>query len=89
MISAPPRSTQHEHEVYFGSLGRAPVTITIRYTTTYYKIEVYDVKQETELSDSLHNYHCQTEARKNLPEKTPWGKISAGNLGRSHGSNSK
>ena len=35
-----------------------------------------------------HNYGY-TEARKNLPEKTPLGKNMTGNLGRNHGPNSE
>ena len=46
-ISAPrpPRRAQQEQKnfVYFGALGRAPVTITIRYTTTYNKRSKYSV----------------------------------------------
>ena len=76
----------------FGGFGRAPGTITERYIMTYFYNQVCDTEDKTELSDSLQRWHCQTEARKNLPEKDPYieeKKNPAGNLGGNHGPSSK
>ena len=60
-----------EHRTYNNTL----------YNNLYY-IQTCGGKTRTELSDSLHGI-LSTEARKNLPEKTPIGeKNSAGNLVR-------
>ena len=70
-ISAPPRSTQHEQKNPLGLFWQFRPSTSNYNDTLYYNL-IHDLTiqhktvQATELSDSLHNYYCQTEARKHI-----------------------
>ena len=74
--------------LYQAMQTRKTFSIAKCYTTTQYKILVYSIKQETELSNT--RILLSDGGQKKPPKKeTPWGKKTAGNLGWNHGSNSK
>ena len=82
-------AVQHESEEPLGLfwLFRPSTTeITIRYTTTSITFK-YVVDKIEQSWATVHKEYCQNRSQKKPARKKPWwGKNSAGNLGRIHGS---